>query len=199
MPKVKRFQNPLKSAHTPHDANGHSSSSTSTTLSHAIEASTSVQSPRHDASNPLLDDEVQQQEQAPIQPSNSSATSKSVPYWTVEIIDLEKTTTTVRVKVHDVNYLPLGEHIIVHFNEYGSTIGAAQGFLAGYCGTLAADCNVFPISFERWLGSTGVPKTCKEDCFETFLKSDDVESEPTSSMNIRGSSDGRNPNHQENA
>ncbi|KAM3305493.1 hypothetical protein P3S67_012359 [Capsicum chacoense] len=154
----------------PHDANGHSCSSTSPTLSHAVGASTSVQSPPHDASNSLLDDEVQQQEQAPTQPSNSRVTSKSVPYWAVEIIDLEKTTKTIRVKVHKVNYLPLGERIIVHFNEYGSAIGVAQGLLAGYCGTLAVDCNVFPISFERWLGPTGVPKTYKEDCFETFLK-----------------------------
>lgn len=65
MPKVKRFQNSLKSALSPHDANEHASLPTIPSQSHVIGPSISVQSPPHDASHPLLVDEVQQQQEAP--------------------------------------------------------------------------------------------------------------------------------------
>ena len=44
------------------------------------------------------------------------------------------------------------------FDSYNSAYGDAQGLLAGYSGSLAIDCNLFPISFERWSGKSGMPK-----------------------------------------
>lgn len=84
------FSSSLDTAHAPHDANGHSSSSTSPALSHSIGPSTSVLSQPPDASNPSLVDEVQQQEQAPTQPLNSSTISESEPHWKVDIIETWK-------------------------------------------------------------------------------------------------------------
>ena len=46
----------------------------------------------------------------------------------------------------------------MNFDDQGSAYGEAQGVLAGYCGTLATDCKLFPISFPRWSGPLGVPK-----------------------------------------
>ncbi|XP_070048455.1 uncharacterized protein [Nicotiana tomentosiformis] len=168
MPKIKRFRNPLKSAREPHDAHGHSSSSATPVQSHAIEPSTAVQAPPHAH-------EVPQQEQAPILPSNSSATSRragreSIKYWTVEAKDSENATKQIRVKVNEVNNLTVGERIVVNFDDYNAAYGEAQGLLAGYCGSLAIDCNLFPISFEKWSGPSGMPKKYMEDCFETILK-----------------------------
>lgn len=60
------------------------------------------------------------------------------------------------------------------FDEYGAATGAVDGLLAGYCGTLATDCNLFPISFEKWSGPAGVPQKYKKYYFETILK-DQVE------------------------
>jgi len=58
----------------------------------------------------------------------------------------------------------------VDFDAYNSAYGDAHGLLAGYCGSLAIDCNLFPISFGRWSGQSGMPKKYMEDCFETILK-----------------------------
>nr|XP_016515330.1 PREDICTED: uncharacterized protein LOC107832038 [Nicotiana tabacum] len=167
MLKIKRFWNPLKSAREPHDAHGHSSSSATPVQSHAIEPSTIVQALPHAH-------EVPQQEQAPILPSNSSATSRragreSTKYWIVEAKDSENATKQIRVKVNEVNNLTVGERIIVNFDDYNASYGEAQGLL-GYCGSLAIDCNLFPISFEKWSGPSGMPKKYMEDCFETILK-----------------------------
>lgn len=77
---------------------------------------------------------------------------------------------TIKLKLHDVNNLSLGECTIVDFDEYGATTGASDdGLLAGYCGTLAIAI-LFPISFDKWLGPAGVTQKYKEDCFETILK-----------------------------
>lgn len=86
------------------------------------------------------------------------------------ITDSENNIESIKLKVADVNYLPLGKRIIVDFDEYDAAIGAMQGLLAGYCETLTSDCNLFPISFDKWLGQAGVLKKYKEDCFETILK-----------------------------
>lgn len=56
------------------------------------------------------------------------------------------------------------------FNEYGAPVGAEDGLLAGYCGTLAIDCNLFSVSFDKWSGRAGAPKRYKEDCCKTILK-----------------------------
>ncbi|XP_070006450.1 uncharacterized protein [Nicotiana sylvestris] len=168
MLKIRHFRNPLKSAREPHDAHGHSSSSSTPVQSHAIEPSTTVQALPHAH-------EVPQQEQAPILPSNSSATSRragreSTKYWTVEAKDSKNATKKIRVKVNEVNNLTVGERIIVNFDDYNTAYGEAQGLLARYCGSLAIDCNLFPISFEKWSGPSGMPKKYMEDCFETILK-----------------------------
>ncbi|OIT19523.1 hypothetical protein A4A49_60500, partial [Nicotiana attenuata] len=165
MPKIKRFRNPLKSARQPNEAHGHSSSSTTPVQSCAIEPSTTVQALPHAH-------EVPQQEEAPTLPSNSNATSvrragrESTKYWTVEAKDSENATKQIRVKLNEVNNLTVGERIIVEFDDYN----AALGLLAGYCGSLAIDCNLFPISFEKWSGPSGMPKKYMEDCYETILK-----------------------------
>uniref|UniRef100_A0A3Q7J9T7 Uncharacterized protein n=1 Tax=Solanum lycopersicum TaxID=4081 RepID=A0A3Q7J9T7_SOLLC len=59
----------------------------------------------------------------------------------------------------------LMERIIVDFDAYNSAYGDAQGLLAGYCGSLAIDCNLFLISFERWSGQSGMLEKYMEDCF----------------------------------
>ncbi|KAI5433309.1 hypothetical protein KIW84_020550, partial [Lathyrus oleraceus] len=48
----------------------------------------------------------------------------------------------------------------------------AQGLLAGYCGILEIDGNLFPISFDRWFGPppSGMPKCYFEDCSKTDIK-----------------------------
>ncbi|OIS96279.1 hypothetical protein A4A49_62345, partial [Nicotiana attenuata] len=169
MPKIKRFQNPLKSSREPHDAYGHSSSSANLVQSHAIEPSTTIQAlPR------AL--EVPQQEQAPILHSNSSATyahregRESTKYWTVEAKDSKNVTKKIRVKANESNNLIIEERIIVNFDDYNAIYGEAQGLLAGYCGSLAVDCNLFPISFEKWSGPSDMPKKYLKDCFEILFK-----------------------------
>ncbi|KAH0681219.1 hypothetical protein KY284_022304 [Solanum tuberosum] len=148
MPKIKRFKNPLKSA------NGHASSSTTPVAQDLPVASTNPSQadgvPQQEQT-PILPQQEQapialQQEQAPILPSNSSAASlhprPSARYWRVEAKDSENAIKQINVK----------------------------GLLAGYCGSLAIDCNLFPISFEMWSGQSGMPKKYMEDCFETILK-----------------------------
>ncbi|XP_049390695.1 uncharacterized protein LOC125855077 [Solanum stenotomum] len=113
-----------------------------------------------------------QQEQAPILPSNSSATSlqprPSARYWRVEA--KENAIKHINVKVNEVNNLTVGESIIVDFDPYNSAYGDAQGLLAGYCESLAINCNLFPISFEMWSRQSDIPKKYMEDFFETILK-----------------------------
>ncbi|XP_059289354.1 uncharacterized protein LOC132042860 isoform X2 [Lycium ferocissimum] len=175
MPKVKRFQNPLKSPQGSHDAHGSSSSSTTPARSHAIEPSTLLQAPPPAPANSSLADEVLPQQEAPTQPSNPRATvarlgRASTQYWRVEAIDSNNVTKMINVKANEVNNLPTGERIIVNFDYYGAAYGEAQGLLAGYCGLLAIDGNLFPINFDRWSGPSGLPKKYMEDCFETLLK-----------------------------
>ncbi|KAH0725469.1 hypothetical protein KY284_001334 [Solanum tuberosum] len=84
--------------------------------------------------------------------------------------DLENSIKQIHVKSNEVNNLTVGERIIVKCDDYNTAYGEAQGLLVGYCGSLAIDCNLFPISFARWLGPLGMPKKYMEDCFETILK-----------------------------
>ncbi|QCD93715.1 hypothetical protein DEO72_LG5g1791 [Vigna unguiculata] len=84
--------------------------------------------------------------------------------------DLEGVIKKIKVKVREVNNLTRGERIIVDFDELGMEIGEGQGVLAGYCGTLAIDCNLFPINFERWSGKIGMPDTYFLECFKEILQ-----------------------------
>nr|XP_009609765.1 uncharacterized protein LOC104103553 [Nicotiana tomentosiformis] len=107
MPKVKRFKNPLKSAHGPYDAPRRSSPSTTPVPSLVIEPSISLQAPSHAPASSSVADEVPQQEQAPIQPSNLSAMSthhhgrEYTQYWKVEAIDSNNTTKYIKIKVNE--------------------------------------------------------------------------------------------------
>ena len=69
-----------------------------------------------------------------------------------------------------MNNLSRELHIIVNFDEQGSAIGEGQSLLARFLGSLAADCKLFPIDYDRWYGPLGVPKIYFNDCFETLLK-----------------------------
>ncbi|KAJ1410844.1 putative transposase, Ptta/En/Spm, plant [Sesbania bispinosa] len=93
---------------------------------------------------------------------------ESTQYWKVDAI--EGAIKEIKVKVREVNNIPNGLHIIVDFDEQGMAYGDAQGLLVGFCGTLAVDCNLFPMDYERWSGASGVPKTYFDDYFETIIK-----------------------------
>ncbi|WVZ02274.1 hypothetical protein V8G54_023080 [Vigna mungo] len=82
---------------------------------------------------------------------------QSLSYWTVDAIGVIK---KIKVKVKEVNNLPSGERIIVEFDEIGMPIGEGQGVLAGYCGLLATDGNLFPINFER-IAEANAQRYCK--------------------------------------
>ena len=84
--------------------------------------------------------------------------------------DSEETIKKIKVKVRGVNSLPRELRIIVNFDDQGQAIGEAQALLAGFLGTLAADCKLFPMDYDRWSGPSGVPKAYFDDCFETILK-----------------------------
>ncbi|KAH0636046.1 hypothetical protein KY289_035961 [Solanum tuberosum] len=172
MPKVKRFKNPLKVA------NGRASSST-TPAAQALPDASTIPSQAHEEQAPILLQEEQasippQQEQVHVLPSNSSVPlmNKHIysKYWNVDTRDSENAIKQIHVRANEVNNLTVGERIIVKFDDYNTTYGEAQGLLAGYCGSLAIDCNLFLISFERWSGPLGIPKKYMEDCFKTILK-----------------------------
>nr|KYP43580.1 hypothetical protein KK1_034958 [Cajanus cajan] len=95
---------------------------------------------------------------------------ESTQCWTVEEIDSEDTVKKIKVKVTGVNSLPRELRIIVDFDDQGQEIGEAQALLAGFLGTLAADCKLFPMDYDRWSGPSSVPKAYSNDCFETILK-----------------------------
>jgi hypothetical protein len=58
----------------------------------------------------------------------------------------------IKVKVKELNNFSKDLRIIVEFDDQWAAYGEAQGLLAGYCGSLAIDCKLFPINFERWSG-----------------------------------------------
>lgn len=60
--------------------------------------------------------------------------------------------------VNEINNLPIGDHIIVDFDNYDAAYGKAQGLLVEYCGLLAIDGNFSPINFDRWSGPSGIHK-----------------------------------------
>jgi hypothetical protein len=87
------------------------------------------------------------------------------------LLDPQGATKRIKLKYWQVNNLPSGERVIVHFDDQSAAYGEAQGLLAGYCGILAISGDLFPISFEKWSGKfKGIPKKYFEDCFERLLK-----------------------------
>ncbi|KAH0743168.1 hypothetical protein KY290_031161 [Solanum tuberosum] len=185
MPKVNRFKNPLKLA------NGHASSSTTPVAQSLLDASI-IPLQAHEVSHkkqaPILLQEEQasipqqqekvplplQQEQVPILPSNSSVPFMNhliySKYWNVDTINSENAIKKIWVNANEVNNLIVGERIIVNFDDNNTTYGQAQGLLVGYYGSLATDCSLFPICFERWSGPLGRPKKYIEDCLEKRLE-----------------------------
>ncbi|KAL5184451.1 hypothetical protein HKD37_17G048147 [Glycine soja] len=174
MPKVKRFRNPQKSAPQP-QCHGPLSQA----LTHYVPAmnpeissppSDSTQAPEVPTGNVPLSHvstfEVPQEDETTRHPVGR----ESIQCWTVEAIDSEETIKKIKVKVRGVNSLPRELRIIVNFDDQGQAIGEAQALLAGFLGTLAADCKLFPMDYDRWSRPSSVPKAYFDDCFETILK-----------------------------
>ncbi|QCE14727.1 hypothetical protein DEO72_LG11g1732 [Vigna unguiculata] len=149
MPKVKRFRNPQKSSLQPptNSLPSTNPAPTNETSSHTSMSTT----PPIDSSLPTENSQ---------QPETSTKHARH----------LEGVIKKIKVKVREVNNLPRGERIIVDFDELVMAIGEGQGVLAGYCGSLAIDCNLFPINFERWSGKTGMPDTYFFECFKEILQ-----------------------------
>ncbi|KAL2321619.1 hypothetical protein Fmac_025998 [Flemingia macrophylla] len=178
MPKVKRFRNPQKSTPQPQCVENPLAQA-----SPSVEAQPIVSSPSVEAQPMVSSPLVEAQPHVVMNPSPTNETSsqqsetstqhvgrESSSYWTVDAIDLEGAVKKIKVKVRGVNNLPRGERIIVEFDEVGMAIGEGQGVLAGYCGTLATDDNLFSINFERWSGKTGMPNTYFLECFKEILQ-----------------------------
>jgi hypothetical protein len=68
------------------------------------------------------------------------------------LLDPQGANKRIKLKYWQVNDLPIGERVIVHFDDQSAAYGEAQGLLAGYCGILAISGDLFPISFEKWSG-----------------------------------------------
>jgi hypothetical protein len=88
------------------------------------------------------------------------------------LLDPQGAIKSIKLKYWQVNDLPIGERVIVHFDDQSAAYSEAQGLLAGYCGILAISGNLFPISFEKWSGKyKGMPKRYfVDDGLETLLK-----------------------------
>uniref|UniRef100_A0A151UGS0 Uncharacterized protein n=1 Tax=Cajanus cajan TaxID=3821 RepID=A0A151UGS0_CAJCA len=179
MPKVKRFQNPLKSAPQPQrdinpvtQAQAHSSPTINLREpSPSVEVPSNVSPPIDSSPTNEVSQEETPQEEFPQQAPTSRRTDReSSQHWNVDAIDSEGVIKKIKIKVREVNNLPSGERIVVEFDDQGQAFGQAQGLLAGFCGILATDCNLFPINFERWSGKTGMPKCYFDDCYLTILK-----------------------------
>ncbi|KAL2340918.1 hypothetical protein Fmac_008858 [Flemingia macrophylla] len=174
MPKLKRFRNPQKSAPQPQcDAPLTQAPTHSVPVMNLEILSTpsdSAQAPEVPTINVPLShvstSEVPQEDET----TRLHVGRESTQCWTVEAIDSKDTVKKIKVKVRGVNSLPRELCIIVDFDDQGQAIGEAQALLAGFLGTLAADCKLFPMDYDRWSGPSGVPKAYFDDCFETILK-----------------------------
>ena len=67
----------------------------------------------------------------------------------------------------DVLNVPQNERIVVRFNDQHQAIGEEQGLLAGFLGTLATDCALFPINFDKW---PDMPESYFNRCFAGIIK-----------------------------
>ncbi|KAF1890969.1 hypothetical protein Lal_00001102 [Lupinus albus] len=179
MPKVKRFQNPFKSA--PQSQRVASPIEDPTHYSPTInptDPSLSVQAPSKatlDTTPPVHSSQAPNVSAPEVPEEFETFTNhvgrESTHYWIVEAIDLERVVKQIKVKVREVNNLPIGQRIILDFDEQGAAYGDAQGLLAGFLGTLASDCKLFPIDYNRWSGGcNGIPSTYFTECFDTIIK-----------------------------
>ncbi|WVZ09477.1 hypothetical protein V8G54_014007 [Vigna mungo] len=182
MPKVKRFRNLQKSSPqteslgTLPSTNAavttplieEQSPSTNPTMSESIEVQPTNETSSHDSWNSTQSMPTENTEQPTTSKKHVGRESSS--YWNVDAIDLQGVMKKIKVKVREVSNLPHGQRIIVDFDEVGMAVGEGQGVLAGYCGILATDDNLFPINFERWSGKTGIPNTYFLECFKEILQ-----------------------------
>ncbi|XP_020971518.1 uncharacterized protein LOC107625338 isoform X1 [Arachis ipaensis] len=171
MPRGKRIKIPLK--FVDERENNNASRLLQPPAPAAFEDTTSVEASEAPSQDPS---------QAPSQAAANSissdgatccSNSKSSSAWNVEIIDSTNMKKKAKIKVKDVCNLPRGDRVIVEVDEEGAAYGEAQGLLAGYCGILATNARIFPISFEKWSGQEngGMPKSFKDECFDTMIKS----------------------------
>ncbi|KAK2370631.1 hypothetical protein QL285_083666 [Trifolium repens] len=189
MAKKKRFQNPLRSTlQTQAPAQGptpvaphqvaHQGSTSTNSLPQGPTPVAPTQGPtavaphqvEHQGPTPVDSSsahEIPQQTQT----SRQYVGRESADSWTVEAIDPQGVIKRIKLKYWQVNDLPIGQRVIVHFDEQAAAYGEAQGLLAGYIGTLAILSNLFPINFERWSGKyKGMPCSYFDNCFERLLK-----------------------------
>ncbi|XP_025615148.1 uncharacterized protein [Arachis hypogaea] len=166
MPRGKRIKNPLK--FVDERENNNASRSLQPPAPAASEDTTSVEAseapskaPSQVVANSISSDGA-----------TRCSNSKSSSAWNVEIIDSTNVKKKAKIKVKDVCNLPRGDRVIVEVDEEGAAYGEAQGLLAGYCGILATNARIFPISFEKWSGQEngGMPKSFKDECFDTMIK-----------------------------
>ncbi|XLS84372.1 hypothetical protein HN51_034538 [Arachis hypogaea] len=162
MPREKRIKNPLK--FVDERENNNASRSLQPPAPAASEDTTNVEAsetPSQAAANSISSDGA-----------TRCSNSKSSSAWNVEIIDSTNVKKKAKIKVKDVCNLLRGDSVIVEVDEEGAIYGEAQGLLAGYCGILATNARIFPISFEKWSGQEngGIPKSFKDECFDTMIK-----------------------------
>ncbi|XP_057723261.1 uncharacterized protein LOC130939176 isoform X1 [Arachis stenosperma] len=166
MPKCKRFTNPLRSA--PQPENGFDQ--TNDEVFH--NSPTDISPPNHDSaiqSNPDSNMDHSLPNQGSQEHTRPFGGRQSSEYWTVETVGTDGTIKTRRLKVKEMDNLSRDEQVVVNFEDE-QAIGEAQGLLAGYLGTLAVDCKLFPINFSKWSGPLGIPRSRFEECFSNLLK-----------------------------
>nr|GMD39346.1 uncharacterized LOC107815048 [Ipomoea batatas] len=97
----------------------------------------------------------------------SSFKKKTRTTWEVDVINGEGFVKKKKLKVKDVWTLPLGEQIIVPFDNFGTPFTEAAGLFTGTLAGLAQESSSFPINFTDW---RLMPKQYKEDIFTKAIK-----------------------------
>nr|GMD39901.1 uncharacterized LOC107815048 [Ipomoea batatas] len=92
---------------------------------------------------------------------------KSRTTWEVDVINGEGFVKKKKLKVKEVWTLPLGEQIIVPFDNFGIPFTEAARLFTGTLAGLAHESSSFPINFTDW---RLMPKQYKEDIFTKAIK-----------------------------
>ncbi|KAJ1437096.1 hypothetical protein SESBI_03939 [Sesbania bispinosa] len=92
---------------------------------------------------------------------------KFAKYWTVYLINEEGVIKEDRLRVADVLGLTRDKKVVLEWNQDGQPIGEAVGLLGGFLGSLAANVNQFPISYEKW---PDVPLAYKDHVWDNTIK-----------------------------
>ncbi|KAJ1412231.1 putative transposase, Ptta/En/Spm, plant [Sesbania bispinosa] len=115
--------------------------------------------------SPSINIKVQNDQAAPSEDQNPQPTQqgdqnpqhayrrKSAKYWIVHLID--------------VLGLTRDKKVVLEWNQEGQPIGEAAGLLGGFLGSLAANVNKFPISYEKW---PDVPLSYKDHVWHNTIK-----------------------------